>query len=51
MILTEPVCQDIPLNFEELWNHYHQCVDVNDKSDDRQVPAKERKLHFVGVDS
>lgn len=51
MILTKPVCQDISLDFEELWNYYHQCANINEKSDNRQVPAKEKKSYIFCVDS
>ena len=42
MILAEPVGEHIPLNLEQFRNHQHQRVDIDDKSDDRQVPAKEK---------
>ncbi len=42
MILAEPVGEHIPLNLEQFRNHQHQRVDIDDKSNDRQVPAKEK---------
>ena len=51
MILAEPVGEHIPLNSVQFRNHQHQRVDIDDKSDDRQVPEKEKsfqnsKVHF-----
>ena len=46
MILAEPVGEHIPLNLEQFRDHQHQCVDVDDESDDRQVPAKEKKFYY-----
>ena len=44
MILAEPVGEHIPLNLEQFRNHQHQRVDIDDKSDERQVPAKEKRF-------
>lgn len=44
MILAEPVGEHVPLDLEQFRNHHHQCVNIDDKSDDRQVPAKEKSF-------
>lgn len=44
MIPAEPVGEHIPLNLEQFRDHQHQCVHVDDESDDRQVPAKEKSF-------
>lgn len=50
MVLAEPVCEDILLNLEQFRNHHHQCVNVDDKSDDRQVPANKKVLLLIMSD-
>lgn len=47
MILAEPVGERIPLILEQFRNHQHQRVDIDDKSDDRQVPEKKKAFKTV----
>lgn len=46
MILAEPVGADISLDLEQLRDHLHHGVNVDDKPDDRQVPSKKKKKKF-----
>lgn len=46
MVLAEPVGEYISLNLEQFRNHQHQCVNVDDKSHVRQIPAIGKKLYF-----